>query len=63
MGFAVFGGDFVIALRGGRRFAGARQGRQTKKTRNQPKRREHTLVWTPSKTKAMLFARPRAGSR
>jgi hypothetical protein len=31
-------------LREGRRFADAKQGRQGKKTQNQPKRREHTLV-------------------
>jgi hypothetical protein len=49
IGFAVFGGAFVIVLRGGRCFAGARKGRQTKKTQNQPKRRDHTLVSAASK--------------
>jgi hypothetical protein len=42
-GFADFGGAFAIVWRGGRRFAGARQGGQPKKARNQPKRREQTL--------------------
>jgi hypothetical protein len=35
-------------LRKERNFADAKRGGQTKKARNQPKRRERTLVWTPS---------------
>jgi hypothetical protein len=44
IGFAGFGGVFVIVLRQGRSLAGARQGRQTKKVRKQPERREHMLM-------------------